>query len=767
MRLFTLLTAGLMLCCSAAFGQLVINEMMSGNATTLPDAEGDFPDWLELFNHTGTVIDLTGYYLSDDASNPQMWEMPSMTLVPGEFLVIFASGKDTVIGNEWHTNFKISLEGETVYLINSSGGLVDEMTSEPLWSDVSFGRLGDAGASLSILDIPSPGSTNTASATISFSHQRGFYNGAFDLTMTTSNPWDTLYYTLDGSYPGPGDSVFATPLEITTRENAPNVYSNIQTGVLQNDDNIKGWRIPAEQIEKTTVVRCIAYRNGVPVSRVHTHTYFVGPNVNNRYKYPVVSLTTDPANLFDSTTGIYVPGIHFDASNPDWTGNYYQRGIAWERPVHIEYFEEDGTLGFHQQSGMRIHGGKTRANAQKSIRLYARSEYGLSHFDHPIFATEDEKPHKRLLLRTSSGSWTDEIFKDELMQFSASTLDMETQNYRACIVFLDGEYWGIHTIRELQDNHYLAAKFDLNPDSIDIVNGNLTVEQGSNADFIDLLEYVEENDMADLEHYNYVADRIDIKNFIDYHIVQLYVSNSDWPQNNMRMWRDQRSGGKWRWILYDLDAGAASPWIPSLERLLDDEDLEYFYVRLIRKLLDNPNFRGQFISRTAYHLGNTFDSGVMTARVENFKSTYQPDLLNHIDRWHYPKSPDHWQYAINKLHYYVRHRPCHLRYQLMVYYDLNEFDFDCVPVTDDDNLVIYPNPSNGRFSIHDPVKTRFDGTVVITNMMGEVVYTEELEDITTVVNFNLTDIDALTPGVYILTLYEPWRTLSSKLVIQY
>ena len=159
----------------------------------------------------------------------------------------------------------------------------------------------------------------------------------------------------------------------------------------------------------------------------------------SKYEFPVISLVTEQSNFFDADSGIYVPGIHFNENSPEWTGNYCNTGREWERSMHIEFFDKDGRLGFTQDAGVRIHGGKTRIAGQKTLRLYTRKEYGKSHFNYKLLPQVENQKFKRFLLRTSMGDWTGQtIIKDVLAQDISRELNIEAQEFQPAIVFLNG-----------------------------------------------------------------------------------------------------------------------------------------------------------------------------------------------------------------------------------------------------------------------------------------------------------------------------------------
>src|SRR5690606_11461489 len=201
--------------------ELKINEFMSSNATTIVDEDGEFEDWIELYNAGTDTFNLLGYSISDNANHPQKWLFPEVVLLPDSFLVVFASGKDRTSGPFLHTNFKISIEGEPILLSNPSGEIVDYVQNVALTTNHSFGKLPDGGEEMIIFENSTPGSSNMGGTayipledSIFFSVDQGFYETAFDLELTNLNPEAKIYYTLDGSDPDTTDYLYLEPLLI-------------------------------------------------------------------------------------------------------------------------------------------------------------------------------------------------------------------------------------------------------------------------------------------------------------------------------------------------------------------------------------------------------------------------------------------------------------------------------------------------------------------------------------------------------------------------
>ncbi len=527
---------------------LVINEMMASNATTITDEDGDYEDWIELFNGGTTAVNLQGFMISDQPSNPGRWTFPSVVIEPGEFLLIFASGKDRQNGPYLHTNFSISASGEYILLSNPQYTVVDYFPPVSLHADNAYGRLTDGADSLVFFEGSTPGYSNDGQPlfveyadALMFSHEQGFYVQSFSLTAENTHPGGIIRFTTDGSEPHSGSTPFPDSLLVVNREDDENYFSSIRTNPETTPEFYR-WHAPDGNVFKGTVIKARSFVNDTAVSPTYTRTFWVHPEMYQRYnQLPVISIVTDSLSLFDYETGIYVPGLHHDL-NPGWgwvwgTGNYHQRGEEWERPANIAFFENDGSLAFQQNVGIRIHGGGSRALPQKSLRVYARNVYGKNTIDYAFFPETGVDSYRRILLRNSGQDFYTTMLTDALTHRLVEHLDLETQTVRPAVVFINGEFWGIHHIRDRIDKYYFEYCCGAHPDAIDYLENAGSVIEGSNQAYSELKSFIAENDLAEEQNYLQVAEQIDVENYIDYTIAKHFIATFDWPGNNKEFWR--------------------------------------------------------------------------------------------------------------------------------------------------------------------------------------------------------------------------------------
>jgi hypothetical protein len=571
--------------------ELAINEVMASNSATQADPQGQYDDWIEIYNYGSTPIDVGGMFLTDDPNDPTRWQVPATdpgltTIAAGGYLLIWADGDIEAEG--LHANFKLSAGGETVALFGADGiTLIDDLVFPELPADISFGRSPDAGIDLRYFAAPTPGTANQEGyeglvGKVEVSRKRGFCGEPFFLTLSTDTPGATIYYSLDYELPG----------QIAARKVTGTVYAD---------------PIP---VAKTTCLRAVAIRQGWKPSAVCTQTYIfvsdvvkqspsgtkpgtgwpdpkasgggfggwggwggsstqvidygMDPDVVNDSRYkdliddallsiPTISLVTPLANLFDSGTGIYV--------------NALQDGIAWERPVSMELINPDGTEGFQIDAGLRIRGGYGRQgdNAKHAFRLFFRAEYGASKLKYPLFGDEGVDEFDKVDLRTESNySWAfkgssgdDNGGRNTLLRdvFSRDLQGATGQPYtrsRYYHLYLDGQYWGVYQTQERAEARYAASYFGGSSRDYDVAKVNAgpgapyTIEvtdgtvdaynrlwQAASQGFATNAAYYKAQGLNPDGSVNPDYERLlDVDNVIDYMICTYYVGDLDAPVSN-------------------------------------------------------------------------------------------------------------------------------------------------------------------------------------------------------------------------------------------
>ncbi|MGD9611541.1 MAG: CotH kinase family protein, partial [Kiritimatiellia bacterium] len=505
--------------------QLYINEVLSSNDSSEQDEDGDYSDWLEIWNNGAEAVDLAGWGLSDSYSNPFKWTFGAVTIQPGEFLVVWASSKNrpaVTNGNQLHTSFAISAGGEELLLTRPDGTRMDEFAPIAIPTDYSLGRQPDGTGPWKYFAVHTPGAANATEgydavlAAPAFSVPGGIYATNVEVELSTVETGAVVRYTLDGSEPTESSPVFTNVLVLGSKAGTPNDLSEIPTNFDPNPGPpyYEGWQPPAGEVFKFHVLRARVFRAGAMPSPAVTRSYLVDAAGTNRFTLPVVSIATDAANLFADDVGIYTPV----------NGNMWQSGSAWERPGTIEFFEPGGALAFNETIGVRLHGNTTRSRPRKALRIYAR---GAGPFEYQIFPDKAVAEFDTFILRNGGNDWGNGVIRDLFLQSLAENTGLDRQYGRPTLVFLNGEYWGLHDLRERFDDGYAQHNYGL--DELEYVQVEIDSAVSSSyvpiydsgnpdlgGDFSNLWNFVRTHDLADSNDYAAVTDRLDVDSFIDF-----------------------------------------------------------------------------------------------------------------------------------------------------------------------------------------------------------------------------------------------------------
>jgi hypothetical protein len=465
--------------------------------------------------------------------------------------------------------------------------------------------------------------------------------GLLNLALTSSGEAE-VHYTIDGSIPTEASPRYIDPLII----------------------------------DRTQVLRARVFKDGLIPSRIVTHTYLINEEVH----LPVLSLVTDPANLWNPEIGIYTEGRY------PILPNYLQRGREWERPVLMEFFEDDHSLGFAVDGGIRIFGGTTRLQPKKSFILYFREEYGQERLDYPIFWEAEFDKHEldgfsSLVVRNvgDDGEGGLPRIRDPLMQALWWEEGGLISAKRSIFVYLNGKPWGIYNLREHIDADYIASNFHI--DDCDLITEELTVKAGNAVNWDATLSFFESHDLASSANYTRAGELIDLRNFTDFEIFQIYGGNIDVWANYVRF-RPRSPEGKWRWIMWDMDLTfGLDPQIgvshdtlawytrdkprPDLGPAWADGDL--WLTLMLRKLLENEEHRNYFINRFADLLNTTLHPENIIAKIDALASIIEPDIPLEMARWsdEWGGSVEEWEANVEGLRDFARQRPYYVRQHII------------------------------------------------------------------------------------------------------
>lgn len=625
------------------YTKLVINEICASNGESLISADGSSPDWIEIYNGSDTDIHLDGYGLSDGTKKLFKYTFPTGTVIrAGGYLTVLCDGDGVVRAGdgEYLAPFNISTKkSETIYLTHPKNGTLDTVTIPMgIKKDNVYGRYRDKG--FMKLSATPGGSNDLADVTLNspvFSANGGFYDNAFNLSLYGAD--GEIYYTLDGSDPtdkdNPGRMKYDKAIPIYDNSSEPNVWS-ARTDIAVEFGGMRAYSAPEDCVDKCMIVRAAVIDENGFTSDVVSNSYFVGRTQADYWGMKVISLTTDSANLFDPDKGIYVLGTQnetaSDADKP-WLTNYYGGGDDWKRPANVQVIA-NGKAEYSDDILIRMTGASSRTNYQKSIRMYAQDNSkmkyafidGLKGYDGGVAASYD-----KLTLRNAGSDNTLLHWRDEFFQSRVTDRDFAVQGAENCIVFLDGEFWGMYTMTEKYDKHFLNSHYGISKTYIDengteqpnyaIIKSNSGVD-GNIDDGYEFEELVRlvisgEWDVTDSEIYQRICDRLDVQSLMDYIAVETYINNNDSSNtigcnfNNYAVWRTHNADpanpyadGKWRFMLFDTDNGGSFFYgtdmgegtaydYDQLNTMDPEKDLRNFG-ELFYCLLKNDTFRQQF-----------------------------------------------------------------------------------------------------------------------------------------------------------------------------
>lgn len=538
-----------------------------------------------------------------------------------------------------HVNFKLSGEGDRIFVYDTQNQFIDSLVVPPLIADVSYGRKPDGSESWVYFQKSTPDGSNVTesfesfSDPVTFSVEGGFYGEPFQLTLSAAGE-NPIYFSTDGSDPLVSDETYDAPITIN----------------------------------KTTVIRAVT-QSANSISRFpQTETYLL----NTNHQLPVVSVTTDPYNLWDFNEGIYVMGPNAEDALPHNGANFWQ---DWEKPAHVEMYEPDGELAFAENAGIKIFGAWSRAHAQKSLAIYFRDGYGNDEIKYQIFPDKKLDEFRHLVLRNSGNDWNNTMFRDALIT-SLFHEDIDKQAFRPAVIYLNGEYWGIQNIREKVNEDFLAKNHDLDPDEITILENNAMLVEGDPSHYRAMIDFITSNDLADSENYAYVKTQMEVDNFIQYEIGNIYADNKDWPGNNIKFWRDN-NGGKWRWIAYDADFGF-DIWN---ERFVSFNTVNFvmepygpdwpnppWSTLLLRNLLKNEVFKLRFINAFADCLNTALLPESVIGKIDEMSGQTGSEINAHMDRWE--GSMNYWNSQVQNMKSFATDRPGYVREHLRSQFQL-------------------------------------------------------------------------------------------------
>ena len=598
-----------------------VNELMASS--------GEMDDWIELYNATDHAVDLSGYGLSDNAARPRKWQFPSGTVIqPGACLGVFAGGTKDGSAAALRTDFALSASGGySVTLSDPSGRIFDRLFVPQQYGSISYGRLPSMGAARYFLTA-TPGAPNDSGGCYGrapqpeYSIKGGLYRSGDRLEVSIDVPAGCrVFYTTDCGDPNESSAAYSGPIVVTD----------------------------------TTILRTQVYREGYLPSIMDTQSYLYDVK-NGGGTVRLVSVVTDPDNLYDPEKGIFVGDSEEtpDEARKGYNANYNK---DWERECHAEIFLPDGTPIVSQECGVKLFGAYSRSRPKKPLKLIARGEYGSNRFNARVFSRRDYTDYKALLLRTGSQDWDRTHMRDAVLQQLVAGTPMLYQEYEIAVLYLNGEYWGHYNIRE-RINPLTICRWEGwegDEDGIDLVRGNQTALQGSNETMEQLLNWLEKQDCSTDKVYDAIDSIIDIDSYIEYIAVEMYTGNTD--ALNIKRYRNPKKDGKWHWLMFDLDC-AFDVDSNSVNRWLDPEGMgrnKNTDNRLIVAFMRNPRLRERFLTYLGEMMVSAYSSENVLKLIEDYYNAVKAITPEDLARWNLTEK--NYQKQVAHLVNYTKARP--------------------------------------------------------------------------------------------------------------
>ena len=478
-------------------------------------------------------------------------------------------------------------------------------------------------------------SQDVDSNTVVFSVPGGIYQETIQLELSTLG--EKIYYTTNGKKPSSSSKRYSDTINL----------------------------------DKTTPIRAVAYKDGTP-GKIVTQTYLIG----REYNMAVISITGNPDDFFSFDRGIYVKGCCADSLPPYKRANFWK---GWERRINIEFYEPTGELGFNQQVGVRIFGGFSKGLPMKSLAIISRKKYEKKTIKYPIFPNKNIKKYKSIVLRNSGSDFNNTQFRDALLTNLIEPLDVDIQAYRPSVVFINGVYWGIHNVREKINEYYLKSNAGANPDSVDIMKHRNDLLAGKRDHYLKMKKYINKTDFKDTAEILHLNTLMEIDNFINYNITEVYVDNRD-AGGNIRFWRPQTPEGRWRWVLFDTDISfGISSRTAYKKNTLDKMTVKHneawpdpaWSTLIIRNLLENDSIKNLYVNRFADHLNTIFSAKTVNFKIDSIQNMLKEEMPYHFKKWR-SSNIERWERYVQRMKDYASNRPYYVRLHLMDRFDLSD-----------------------------------------------------------------------------------------------
>ncbi|MBI5540389.1 MAG: CotH kinase family protein [Bacteroidia bacterium] len=634
--------------------QVVINEYSCSNISIVADNYGNYEDWIEIYNQGTSAVSLAGYYLSDKPSNPTKWVFPAgVSISANSYLKVWCSGRNEFLSGNIHTNFKLTQTmPESIVFSNPSVTILENILLNPAQKNHSRGRTTDGASTWSVFLNPTPGTTNSGASqnyatTPSFSQQSGFFTGSTIVSITSPDPGVTIRYTTNGNEPVASSTVYSTPVTISS----------------------------------TMVIRAKAFSSNplIPASFTSNNTYFINENHN----IAVISVFGDNVDIL------------FNGSNI-------------EADAGLEYFDKTNIFRAEATGITNKHGNDSWYYDQRGIDFVTRDQHGQSYaLLWKLFNLKPRTKFQRIILKAAandnypfeSGS---AHIRDPYVQTLSQLgdLHMDERTYEPCVVFMNGQYWGLYDMREkVDDADFTDYYYNSDENDVQMLKtwGGTWSEYGgtqAQTDWNSLKNFILSNNMAIQANYDYVDNLYNTKSLVDYFVLNSYVVCSDWLNWNTEWWRGTNANAthkKWRYALWDEDATFGHyinyTGIPDQNPTADPCNPEQFgdpgnqgHVPILNALLANPTFKQYYVARFADLSNTAFKCDRMIFVLDSLIALFSPEMPQQIARW--GGTITEWQQNVQTLKNFINARCTQIQQGMLDCYTLTgpyPITFDVFP----------------------------------------------------------------------------------------
>lgn len=605
---------------------LMISEASNSNYSVLAQNGGEYYDWIELYNNTDKTIKLKDYCLTTNSNTMCMYKLADVELKGHEYYVVIASGEEKYSNSKYkHTNFKLS-DNESIY-ITKSNKIIDSMYMANVPTGYTMGRSDNYG--IYYFSKPTPGSKNgSGTEAVSYlptvSKKSGAYNdGNIEVAIKGNGK---IYYTLDGSTPTTSSKEYSSPLTIKT----------------------------------TTVLRIMSKEDGKLKTPIKSYSYIMGEN----HKIPILSLAINTKALKNVNT-------------------HTSLNSSVIEPVNATLIEKDNT-GFSIDGGLKLFGGSTRSYRKKSYEIKFKKEYGEANLEYKLFDTVDSSIFNSIVLRTGSQDEFEYSKRVLIRDIVATSLmhdytKVDVQAYKPCVLYINGDYWGLYFIREKVDEHFVSNHYNIKAkeSETDLLRIDGELKSGSKSKYNSMVSFMNNNSLSKQENYNKIKEQIDIENLCDFWIAEIWANNYDIV--NTRYFRNPNiDNGKWKFVFYDLDSGYYNVDKYGFNYYTRSQGIGYgnFSTVVLRNLMKSSEFKKTFLERLSYNLKNTWSTENFSKKIDSvIDEIGEDEIKRNLSRWN-SNTYSKWQSNVSNLKQFAKKRNAYIVKEAKSYFKLSNSEVE-------------------------------------------------------------------------------------------